>query len=112
MRKSLTAAFVKAVKPGTERSEYWDDGLGLRVAESGTKSWSVMYRHRRQLRRLTIGTYPELSLTDARAAARRTLRAAQLGEDPGGEKKANREALTFGELAKHYLETYARTHKR
>ena len=116
MRHSLTAPFVKNVKPQAMRMEYWDRGLGLRVSDTTasevSKSWIVMYRHRRKLRRLTLGTFPTLSLNDARLAAQRALRAAQLGEDPAGEKQAARDALTFGDIATHYLENYAKIHKR
>ena len=116
MRHSLTAQFVKNVKPRETRAEYWDRGLCLRVSDTSTaevsKSWTVMYRRGKKQIRMTLGTFPTLSLNDARLAAQRVLRAAQLGDDPASDKRAAREALTFGDISKHYLENYAKVHKR
>ena len=63
-----------------------------------------MYRHGGRLRRLTLGTYPPLTLADARAKAKDALRRAALGADPAAEKKADRLAETVTELAALYLE--------
>ena len=52
--------------------DYFDTkppALGLRVAPSGRKTWFIMYRSGGRLRRLTLGTYPVLSLADAREQA-------------------------------------------
>ena len=71
---TLTARFVENVKPTARRLEHFDTvvrGLALRIATSGTRSWVLMYRVHRRLRRWTIGTYPTLSLADARAGASR-----------------------------------------
>jgi integrase len=89
-------------------------GLGLRVSASGRKTWVLMYRVRgdKRLRRATLGTYPILTLADARDQARADLRAAAKGRDPASERKAERQAETFGELAEEYIERYAKKRKR
>lgn len=71
-----------------------------------------MYRHHGRLRRLTIGTYPGLGLADARDKAKELLHQTALGKDPATEKQVNRGAPTFGELARDYIEMYAKPHKR
>jgi integrase len=73
-----------------------------------------MYRVRgdKRLRRATLGTYPSLTLADARDLARAELHAAAKGQDPAAERKADREADTFSELAEQYMERYAKKHKR
>jgi integrase len=73
-----------------------------------------MYRARgdKRLRRATFGTYPSLTLADARDLARADLHAAAKGRDPAEERKSAREADTFGELASQYLEKYAKKQKR
>jgi len=73
-----------------------------------------MYRVRgdKRLRRATLGTYPTLTLADARDEARTDLRAAAKGRDPASERKAERQAETFGELAEDYIERYAKKRKR
>lgn len=110
------ARTVDGLKPPENgRIEYWDEdtkGLGLRVAESGRKTWVVMYRHQVRLRRLTLGTYPNLSLADARDKARDELRSVAKGQDPAGDKQASRQAETFGELADLYIEKYAKPNKK
>ena len=49
-----------------------------------------MYRVRgdKRLRRATLGTYPTLTLADARDQARADLRTATKGRDPASERKA------------------------
>ena len=112
---SLTARFVATVTPAETRREYFDrvvTGLALRVAPTGTKSWVLLYRQGRRLRRWTLGRYPMLSLADARDRARAGLRTAAAGDDPAQAKRTQRDALTVGELAERYLVEYARPRKR
>src|SRR5438874_8409 len=80
------------LKPSNKRVNYFDKdlpGFHVRVTPNGVKTFSVMYRHGGRLRRLTIGTYPPLTLADARDAAREALRKAAKGEDPAAEKKGS-----------------------
>ena len=117
-RTFRTVRTLDAIKPPkTGRVEYWDEevkGLGLRVSSSGRKTWVLMYRVRgdKRLRRASLGTYPTISLADARDRARDDLRAAAKGHDPAAERKAGREAETFGELAEEYIERYAKKRKK
>jgi integrase len=114
--KNLTVRFIDRIEASSSgRVEYWDEGtpgFGLRVSESGRKTWVVMYRHLGKVRRLTLGTYPTLPLADAREQAKDALRAAAKGKDPAGEKKAARLGDTFGDLAEDYIELYAKPNKR
>ena len=76
-------------------------------------AWVLMYRHSNVKRRLTLGTYPALSLADAREQAGRALRTVQYdGADPAANKRADRGAETFEELAQEYLERHAKREKR
>ena len=76
-QKRLTARAVDAILPPENgRVEYWDatfPAFGLRVTEKGSKSWVLMYRREGRLRRFTVGSYPRLSLADARDKARAAL---------------------------------------
>lgn len=113
-----TVRSLEAIKPPSDgRVDYWDEdvsGLGLRVSSSGRKSWVLMYRVRgdKRLRRATLGTYPTLSLADAREDAATDLRAASKGNDPAAVRQAELQAETFGELAEDYIERYAKKHKK
>jgi integrase len=86
--------------------------LALRVTPSGVKRWTVRYRHRGRLRRLTLGDVAVVSLADARARARDALGDAGKGEDPAAGKQAGRKAETLGELADLYLTKWAKPRKR
>jgi integrase len=84
----------------------------VRVSASGKKSFTVFYRHAGRVRRLTLGTYPPITLADAREMAREALREAALGGDPATRKKEERKADSFAQLAHEYLERHAKPNKR
>ncbi|MBL6938323.1 MAG: site-specific integrase [Alphaproteobacteria bacterium] len=70
----LTDMAVSKLKPAANRT-YWDDttpGFGIRVGKR-TKTWTVMRGSYRD--RVTLGHYPALSLSDARAEAKKLLSA-------------------------------------
>src|SRR5262249_49988496 len=87
-------------------------GFGLRVSAAGRMTWIVLYRHLGTKRRMSLGTYPTITLADAREIAEDALRAAAKGKDPAGGKKAARLGDTFGDLAEDYIELYAKVNKR
>lgn len=115
-RIRLTHRSIETLTAGKWLTDYWDDrlpGFGVRVAKSGRKTFIVRYSvEGGRKRRLTLGAYPLLSLADARDKAREALTAVARGEDPQGQKKAERRAPTFGELAEIYLERHAKVKKR
>src|SRR4029077_6174329 len=58
MRVRLTPTFCASAKapPGSRSIIYWDEqmpGFGLRVHQSGARSWVVQYRSKRVVRRMT-----------------------------------------------------------
>jgi len=116
MRIKMTAQFVESAKaPAAGQLDCWDahtHGLGLRISQGGRKTWTVFYRFNGRMRRLTLGTYPILSLSDARGLATTALREALHGIDPATAKQNARTANTFEELATLYLERYAKAEKR
>ena len=70
--KSFTDLYLKNLKPGQHRKDYYDAalrGLGIRVAPSGLKTWFVMRRVSARMTRKTLGRYPEISLSEARIKA-------------------------------------------
>lgn len=112
----FTAAKIKFLEsvPG-KQVDYFDEDLSgffVRVSQHGRKSFGVMYRVGNRFRRLTIGTYPLLSLADARTAAVKALRDAELGQDPATEKQDVRVAPTFQAVAREYLEKHAKPKKK
>lgn len=73
-KAKLTARLVDSIKPPESgQADYWDTalpGFGLRASYGGRLAWVVMYRFHGRKRRLTLGTYPALSLADARDRAK------------------------------------------
>ena len=111
----LTDRQIAAIKPTTTRVEYVDEkvpGLALRVTPTGAKSWTVRYRHRGRLRRLTLGSASVIPLAQARERVRDLLHDASKGADPATEKQAGRKAETIGDLAALYIEKWAKPRKR
>ena len=124
-QKTLTDKLLRNLKAkDKDRVEYSDsvianDGslpgsLIVRVSKSGRKTWVVMYRvgwrksHRIQ-KRMSIGLYPSVSLTEAREIARNTLREAASGVDPSQKKH---DELTLSEAAERYIERHAKVNQR
>jgi integrase len=86
-KAGLTDQIIRETQPQVgKRVELQDNDpsqLWLRVTEKGTKTFAVRYRIRGQpLARLTLGSYPDLRLSEARALARRALSEVRLGNDP------------------------------
>ncbi len=117
---NFTTKKLESLKPGTERTDYWDDsfpGLVLRVTPGGDKIFSLMYRIGGHRRRYTLGAFPHvMSLADAREKAGDALKLAKHGIDPIEEQKRRQEAevqhileeATFEQLTKQFLEEYAK----
>lgn len=125
----LTAVAVERLNPPKSgRSEVQDivvPGLCLRVTEKGAKSWSLLYRvagegglnaNGRQLRgklkRMTLGQYPLMDLSEARQKARDGLDLADRGYDPVQGRKsevveARKESeTTVRAVAEEFLERH------
>ena len=129
MRRStdyLTDRRVRSLKAQEQQYEVTDGGspssvpgLALRVFSSGSKSWFLRYGPREARKRIVLGTYPSLSLEDARNKARELVAGVNIvGRDPMAEKKAERKArkkalgATFEALAMAYMEEHAKRNKR
>src|SRR5262249_56840592 len=77
---------VETLKPpATGRLEYRDGFLPnfvLRVAATGRKTYTYLYRFRGEQKRAEIGTFPPLTLGEARDMARKVWAEVQRGNDP------------------------------
>jgi integrase len=115
-RLFLTDPFLRSLRPSERgRLEFWDTtvtGLCLRVSDTGRKTWTVVYRFNGRLRRYTLGVYPLIGLADARQRATFALRDVMTGTEPSAVKTQSRNAETFDDLAKMYVEYHAQFKKR
>ena len=107
---ALSDVTVRKAKPAEKAQRFFDGGgLYLEVSPAGGKLWRWKYRIAGKEKRLSLGTYPDTGLADARAkhAAARKLLAA--GIDPGEQRKAEkaatqeRRANTFAAIAAELL---------
>jgi integrase len=80
-------------------------GLLLRVRASGHRGFYFMFNVRGRTRWYNIGLVP---LSDARRIAARLRVAVAEGKDPQAEKLAQRDAGTFSELARRYVEDWSK----
>tara|TARA_R110001592_G_scaffold302026_1_gene573778 strand:- start:4632 stop:5840 length:1209 start_codon:yes stop_codon:yes gene_type:complete len=114
---TLTAKTVeKHTKAGTPGMYLDGDGLYLRVKSAAGSSWIYRYRFNKKLRDMGLGSYPEVSLAEARALAADARKMAKTGTDPLDARKKHTEqaeaallketamAITFESIAFDYIE--------
>ena len=77
-------------------------GFGVRVRPSGRKSFIVQYDYKGRSRKVTVGTFPTLTVDQARKKATELLAKVQLGEDVAA-KPVGEENPTVAELCDEYL---------
>lgn len=75
------------------------EGLALQVKSENAASWVIRVKIGDKRRDIGLGSYPVVSLAEARERAIHTRRQISNGIDPVQEKKAHRSALKAAELA-------------
>lgn len=110
MKRSLTATAVAGAKPKTDDYKLSDGGgMFLFVTKAGTKSWRYKYRLLKKERVFVIGTFPGVSLQEARKAHEAARGLVSQGLDPGHDRKARVQknllasSNTFESLARDYV---------
>jgi integrase len=104
----LSARTVSALrKPG----RYVDGmGLQLRIDPKGNKSWIFRHQHNGRRHDLGLGSWPEVTLAEARNKALTARRQILDGDDPIVARRANRArsaAITFQECAERYIAAHS-----
>jgi hypothetical protein len=107
----LTDMFLKNLKPPARPPKYRDGGgMYLYATTSGLKSWRLNYRFQKKYLTMTFGTYPMITLKEARDKLVDAKRALNTGIDPGAQKKAVKEAIisearnSFEAVAREWFE--------
>ncbi|MGC9954823.1 MAG: tyrosine-type recombinase/integrase [Rhizomicrobium sp.] len=118
-RLALTDRFVAGAKAtDLPQVDYFDagtPGLALRVSEGGKKAWTYLFTSPRggKRARLTLGTYPAVSLARARTLALEAKGHVDDRRDPRDVFAAkDASALTVALLCESYLEKHARPNLR
>lgn len=103
----LTDIKVKNTKPTDKPQKLFDgDGLFLLVSPSGGKLWRMKYRFGGKEKLLSLGSYPTVSLSDARNKRHEAKKTLDSGVDPGEVKKAEKAVRV--ELTENTFENIAR----
>jgi integrase len=126
---SLSDTAIRNAKPGitpkgvaTTKPYKMGDagGLYLEVAPAGGKWWRLKYRFGGKEKRISLGTYPDVGLKDARERRDEARKLLANGIDPGENRKAQkaakveRSANSFEVIAREWFEknreTWAPSH--
>ncbi|MGE4411645.1 MAG: tyrosine-type recombinase/integrase [Sphingobium sp.] len=84
----LTDIAIRNAKPGAKPAKMADGGgLFLFVTPAGGKLWRLKYRMEGKEKLLSIGAYPEISLSDARKRRDEARAMLAEGKDPSREKQ-------------------------
>jgi integrase len=108
----LTESLIKAL-PAPSRGErfVWDEDLKgfavkvfapTRTHPKGARTFILSYWRNGTERRYRIGSWPDWSVTAARAEAREIRQRVDRGEDPAGDRRERREAPTMAALVERY----------
>jgi integrase len=117
MRKKLTTKTIDALPPAKgKRYEVRDTvlpGLHIRVSAKGGKVWYLATRVEGRMRRIKLGAYPVISLSDARQRAQGILRDIALGayaeSDPGSPEGPT---PTLGDIIPQFIDRHAKRHTK
>jgi integrase len=103
-KRALSDLTVKRVKPPAKgQVDIFDagyPGFALRVSYGGGKSWVYFYRIGGRLRRRSLGTYPAVTLQEARQLWRDAKHEVSLGRDPAWQRAFD---LNFESVAREWL---------
>ena len=114
-KRKLTELAVRKLTPESATYLVWDThtrGLALKIMPTGSKAWKAIYSFRGRPRWLHLGDASVIGLADARMLTAEAMLAVARGRDPAAEKKAERGAGTFAELAERYVEQHAKRHNK
>lgn len=111
LRRKLTHLLIQRLRPAARAYLVWDTyqrNLALRIQPTGHRAWKCIYHANRRVRWLHLGDARAIHLAQARELAAQTMFAVAKGGDPAAERRAARGKGTFEELAKRYVDEYAK----
>lgn len=116
---ALSDSWLKANsgKKREKRIEKTDrDGLSARVTPQGKIVFQIRYRYDGKLARLDLGTYPRMTLKDARSESQRLKGKLEQGHDPRVVKQLEKQAIinadSLEDLFRQWYESYCKRSKK
>ena len=110
LKRRLTELCVRKLKPRPAAYVVWDTlqrGLAIRVQPSGACAWKVIYSRHGRPRWLHLGDAKGIG-SPMPACSRQRRCCGRSRPDPAAEKRAERGAGTFAELAERYIDEHAK----
>lgn len=112
----LTDTAVRNAKADGKRARLFDErGLYVEISPAGGKWWRLKYRFAGKEKRLSLGTYPDVSLKETRNRRDEARKLLTNGIDPGEHRKvqktaqADRAANSFEIVAREWFAKYSGT---
>jgi len=107
----FTDVTIRHLKPLCKKTEYSCEGLsgfGIRVLPTGTKTWLYSYRFNDKQKKMSLGRYPKVTLSDAIVLYRQAKEKVEKGLDPLFERQKQQQKRfdepTVAQLIEFYLE--------
>jgi hypothetical protein len=100
---------IKAAMCGSKTKKVFDHGgLYLEIKPSGKKYWKIKFRFRGKENKLSIGSYPEISLLEAREKLIETKKSLINCVDPSVKRLLKNNIPSFQTVAMEWHESRAR----
>lgn len=103
----LTDVAIRNAKPAAKSFKLYDtDGLYLEISPSGGKWWRLKYRFNGKENRISLGVYPDVTLSNARDRRTDARKKLANGIDPSQDRKEQK--IAQAERAENSFEKVAR----
>ena len=114
---NFTKLAIDPLKPSPDGKRRYvydskENGLLVQITGTGRKTFQLYKKHQGHPIRVSIGTFPEYSIEQARKKAREIKASLDAGENPNDTTRAQRQEMTFADLFQAYLERHAKLRKR
>ena len=109
---NLTKKYLENIQPREKEKIHWDGGykgFGVRVSPMGRKTFVVQYRQGSRTRRVSLGTFGNLTVEEARRKAKKILGAVAGGDDPAERIAQFRRTPTMVDVCNKFLTEYVKT---
>ncbi len=113
---NFTKTEIQKLPPPLKGMDTYKDtkekGLSLYITPAGAITFFVRKRINGRDERIKIGSFPDISIEQARKKALEIKAKVADGQNPNLEKHKMRAEITFGELFNEYLNKYSKRHKK
>lgn len=113
---TFTVKWLNSLKPSVKETTWTEgQGLTLRVLPSGVKTWWYLYTINGKRRKMNLGSYPHVSLEEARRKHREAVNQVEDSVDPQypvQEAEPKSEPLTVAALAEKWTKWSAQHHTK